>query len=44
MGSNDFNKAKFCRDDVAFKMTEVGRVTRRWPLEKLFKRAKFLFI
>ena len=42
--SNDFDGAKFCRDDVAFKTTEGGRVTRQWPLEKLFKRAKFLFI
>ena len=42
--SNDFGEAKFCRDNVAFKTTEGGRVTRQWPLEKLFKRAKFLFI
>ena len=42
--SNDFDGAKFRRDDDAFKTTEGGRVTRRWPLEKLFKRAKFLFI
>ena len=42
-GSNDFDEAKFCRDNVAFKTTEGGRVTRQWPLEKLFVR-KFLFI
>ena len=42
--SNDIHDTKFCRDNVVFKTTEGGRVTRRWPLEKLFKRAKFLFI